>query len=193
MKNKIIAATLWLILPLIALAYHYGPGQQHLKLDQADDLIEDSKQAVQEEDWDKAIELYNKALAKLPKEKVHTARRIQLQIAKAKMQNSKLPEAREELASLLTEIQADPSSPADLKEEALSTLANARYYMTYLMKLEGKPDAEWEPEIEAARQEYKLLAQNSQNPSKHLLDLEATIRLARATPQELYGLPIPNQ
>jgi len=109
------------------------------------------------------------------------------------MQFAKLPEAREELASLVTEIQDDPTSPEDLKEEALSTLANARYYMTYLMKLEGKPDTEWEPEIEAARQEYKLLAQNSLNPSKHLHDLEATIRLARATPQELYGLPIPNQ
>jgi len=191
MKHKIIIATIWLILPLIALAYHYGPGQRHLKLDQADSLLEKSQQATEDEDWKKAIELYNQALTKLPKEKVHTARHIQIQIAKAKMQDSKLPEARKELASLVTEINNDPTSPENLKEEALSALANSRYYMTYLMKLEGKPDSEWEPEIEAARQEYKLLAQNSENSSKHLLDLEASIRLARATPQELYGLPIP--
>jgi hypothetical protein len=65
--------------------------------------------------------------------------------------------------------------------------------MTYLMKLEGLPASEWEPEIEAARQEYKLLAQTSSNKEKHLNDLEAAIRLARAEPTELYGLPIPSQ
>ena len=88
---------------------------------------------------------------------------------------------------------SDPNAPADLKEDALSSLANARYYMTYLMKLEGLPASEWEPEIEAARQEYKLLAQSGSNKERHLTDLEAAIRLARAEPTELYGLPIPNQ
>ncbi len=193
MRKKIILATLWLLLPLIALAYHYGPGQERLALEHADDLLAESQAAVAEENWGEAIRLYQDALAKLPKEQTQTARKIQLEIAKAKMQNSQLPEAREELAALAAEIQSDPNASPELKQQVTSTLANARYYMTYLMKLEGKPDAEWEPEIEAARQEYKLLAQNSQAGSKHLLDLEATIRLARATPKELYGLPIPSQ
>ena len=65
--------------------------------------------------------------------------------------------------------------------------------MTYLMKLEGLPAAEWEPEIEAARQEYKLLAMTGVDKAKHKLDLDAAVRLARADPTELYGLPIPNQ
>lgn len=193
MRKKIILATLWLLVPVIALAYHYGPGQTKLALEQTDDLLAKSKAAVDKENWSEAIRLYQEALAKLPKEKTQVSRKIQLEIAKAKMQNSQLPEAREELAALAAEIQSDRAASPELKKEVISTLANARYYMTYLMKLEGKPDAEWEPEIEAARQEYKLLAQNSPENSKYLLDLEATIRLARATPKELYGLPIPTQ
>ena len=119
--------------------------------------------------------------------------RIQLEIAKAKMQNSGLPEAREDLAKLVSKLNEDITISSELKEETLSTLANARYYMTYLMKLEGLPAEEWEPEIEAARQEYKLLAQTGSDKEKHLSDLESAIRLARAEPSELYGLPIPSQ
>lgn len=193
MKKRIIIATLWLILPLIGLAYHYGPGQRLLVLDQVDDLIEQAENAIAQEEWEKAISLYTDALAKLPKDETDTALQLKLQVAQAKMMDSKLPEAREDLAALVQEISENPNTPQKLKEEALSALANSRYYMTYLMKLEGRPDSDWEPEIEAARQEYKLLAQNSPDAQKHLLDLEASIRLARATPRELYGLPLPSQ
>ena len=63
-------------------------------------------------------------------------------------------------------------------------------------KLEGLPDSAWEPEIEAARQEYKLLATSAVSSALAKQsgdDLEAAIRLARMDPAELYGLPIPSQ
>lgn len=193
MKIRILLATLWLLVPLGIAAYHYGPGQQQLALDQTEDYLAQAREAVSDEEWGEAIEAYQKALSKLPKGEKNTSRRIQLEIAKAKMQNAALPEARKELVGLVSEINDDPHASEALKEDALSTLANARYYMTYLMKLEGLPASDWEPEIEAARQEYKLLAQTGKNRAKHQLDLDAAIRLARAEPTELYGLPIPNQ
>lgn len=190
---RILLATLWFLLPLGFAAYHFGPGQELVKFDQTESLLAEARSAVAAEDWPAAIDSYQKALAKLPKSHKEAALRIELEIAKAKMQNSGLPEAREELASLVDRINEAPSLPADLREDALSTLANARYYMTYLMKLEGLPASEWEPEIEAARQEYKLLAQTGADQDKHLANLESAIRLARAEPTDLYGLPIPNQ
>ena len=190
---RIILVTLWLLIPLGFAAYHFGPGQELVKLDNTENLLSEARAAVADENWTAAIESYQKALSKLPKDQKETSVRIQIEIAKAKMQCSGLPEAREDLAELVTQLNDDPSISSELKEEALSTLANARYYMTYLMKLEGLPAEEWEPEIEAARQEYKLLAQTGSNQKKHLADLESAIRLARAEPTELYGLPIPNQ
>lgn len=190
---RIILATLWLLVPLGFAAYHYGPGQEQVKLDDTEALLAEARSAVKDENWTTAIESYQKALAKLPKENKEDSIRIQLEIAKAKMQSSGLPEAREDLASLVSQLKDDPSISSGLKEETLSALANARYYMTYLMKLEGLPAEEWEPEIEAARQEYKLLAQTGDDKEKHLADLESAIRLARAEPTELYGLPIPSQ
>lgn len=190
---RILFATLWLLLPLGFAAYHFGPGQEQVKLDDTEVLLARARDAVSREDWPSALTAYREALTKLPKDRKESSLRIRLEIAKAQMQNQGLPEAREDLVGLLAEINEDPSLPSDLREDALSTLANARYYMTYLMKLEGLPAEEWEPEIEAARQEYKLLARTGSNREKHLADLESAIRLARAEPTELYGLPIPNQ
>ena len=179
------------MIPLGLAAYHYGPGQKQLELDHAGDALADARKAIAAEDWATAIDAYQDALTMLPPEKQDSAVRIQIEIAKAKMQSAGLPEAREDLLQLVAQLKEDKTAAPELKEDAMATLANARYYMTYLMKLEGLPRAEWEPEIDAARQEYKLLAQNGTRKEKHLDDLEAVIRLARAEPKDLLGLPIP--
>ena len=85
---------------------------------------------------------------------------------------------------------------AKLLTEARSTLANSQYYMTWLMRLEGYGQEVWEPEIEAARQTYKLLAEQAADPKerqRHQEDLEAAVRLARMDLGELQGLPLPSQ
>ncbi|MDA0767493.1 MAG: hypothetical protein O3A92_11805 [Verrucomicrobia bacterium] len=193
---RIIFLTLWCLLPVAFAAYHFGPGQDQLRLDTTESHLSDARAAAADEDWPTAIEAYAEALAALPKDKTTLSQRIRLESAKAKMLSKQLPAAREELATLVTELDDEQSTDPQLRDEARATLANARYYMTYLMKLEGLPDDAWEPEIEAARQEYKLLAQTSSDKTlaaQCANDLEAAIRLARTDPAELYGLPIPSQ
>jgi hypothetical protein len=193
---KILLITLWCLLPIGLAAFHFGPGQDLLKLDDTEALLRDARQAVADENWPEAITAYQDALAQLPAGKEDLAYRIRLETSKAMMLNSQLPAAREDLAGLVTDLNDDQSAPPALRDEARAALANARYYMTYLMKLEGLPDSAWEPEIEAARQEYKLLATSATDTTlaqRSADDLEAAIRLARMDPSELYGLPIPNQ
>ena len=193
---KIALLTLWLLVPLGFAAWHYGPGQDHLERDDARVLIEKAEAAIAKEDYPEAIKNWSEAIGKLPNDEIHLSRRLELEIAKAKMHDAKLPEAREELAELMIRLDEDPGSDPALRDETRAALANSRYYMTYLMKLEGLPDSAWEPEIEAARQEYKLLAENATDSTlakSSADDLEAAIRLARMDPSELYGLPIPNQ
>jgi hypothetical protein len=67
------------------------------------------------------------------------------------------------------------------------------------MRLEGLGRDEWEPEAEAARQTYKLLAEDAARrgdpaaAARHREDLEASVRLARMDLSELQGLPLPSQ
>ena len=196
---KILILTLWCLLPLGLLAYHYGPGREMMTLDATASVLAQAKSKAAAGDWPAAIAAYEESLEKLPKDRISEARRIRLELSKARMETAGLPKAREELAALADDLAQDPNADAGLRDETLATLASARFYMTYLMKLEGLPDSEWEPEIEAARQEQKLLvlrateAGDTVAAQKHADDLESTIRLARMEPEELYGKAIPKQ
>ena len=196
---KILVLTLWCLVPLGLLAFHYGPGREQMTLDATASTLEQAKAKAGAEDWKAAIAAYEQSLAQLPKDRVEEARRIRLELAKARMESDELPKAREELAALAEELAQDPNAHAGPRDETLATLATSRFYMTYLMKLEGLPDSEWEPEIEAARQERKLLVQRATEAgdtaaaAKHADDLESAIRLARMEPEELYGKAIPKQ
>ena len=64
------------------------------------------------------------------------------------------------------------------------------------MRLEGLTREQWEPEIEAARQNWRLLAETAvtaEEKSQHQKDLEAAIRLARLEIEDLQGLPLPGE
>ena len=112
---------------------------------------------------------------------------------------SGLPEARRDLEVLVDELASDSAVDPALLTDARSTLASAQYYNTWLQRLEGTPREEWEREIEASRQNYKLVAEEQAargNPALAMSareDLEASIRLARMDLGELQGLPLPSQ
>ena len=113
------------------------------------------------------------------------------------MQCSQLPEAYKELLSMLSS--QDENTEPQLVADTKSTLANAQYYMTWLMRLEGHSRELWEPVIESSRQNYYAAAefaksQSDQRSADQLTEnLEASIKLARIDLYELQGLPLPNQ
>ena len=144
-------------------------------------------------------ERFAAALELLPSERTHESRRIRLELAKVQMFNKKLPGAHADLKFLVEELKNDSSADGKVLTESRAALANAQYYMTWLMRLEGRPKERWEPEIEAARQTFRLLAEEAResgderSETKNREDLESAIRLARMDVDDLQGLPIPSQ
>ena len=70
--------------------------------------------------------------------------------------------------------------------------------MTWLMRLEGQAEEVWRPEIAAAEETYRLLAEttsadDAEARKRALEDLEASVKLARMDLGELQGLPLPSQ
>ena len=195
-----IAILAWLLVPVLVGAYHFGPGQQRLQLDEAARLLMQAKRSVQSEDWALAVKSYENALGLLPLTKVSQSQHVRLELAKARMMNHQLPVAHTELVRLVDELSQheNPESVA-LRDKARSALANSQFYLTWLMRLEGAAMDEWEPHIEAARQHYKLLAESAAERGEQDLvttaqhDLEAAIRLARLELADLQGLPLPSQ
>jgi hypothetical protein len=196
---RVLCLTAWLLILLIGAAWHYGPGQDRVRLEHATSVLARADAAAAAEQWQQADELYDEALQLLPPERLQDIRRVRLEHAKTQMLNHKLPEAHEDLNSLVQELTSDPSANPKQLTDARSALANSQYYTTWLMRLEGYAREEWEPEIEAARQNFTLLAEqaeaccNAAEARKHEEDLESTVRLARMDLAELQGLPLPSQ
>ena len=189
----------WLFVGLAGIIFHYGPGQEKMTLDQVDSILREARQAAENEKWNQAIEQFDQVLALLPSDRRNEQRWVRLEKAKAQMMASQLPVARQALAGLLDELESDETAEPKLKSETRSALASAQYYMTWLMRLEGLPKTEWEPEIESARQNYRILFERATQAGDEALakrsqeDLESAVRLARIDLKELQGLPLPNQ
>lgn len=189
----------WLMIPVLALAYHYGPGQEQLRLDDATVVLDRADKAAAAKQYAAAIDLYDQALAIIPKEKTGEARRVRLERAKAQLNNSGLEQARGDLDVLVEEMNADKSADPEVLAGAREALANAQYYMTWLMRLEGLGEEDWGPEIEASRQNFRALAEAAEAAGDDSVvqdrkeDLESAIRLARMGLDDLQGLALPGQ
>jgi hypothetical protein len=189
----------WLMLPIVALAFHWGPGQEQQTLDDAGRMLAKVERLVAAKEWEAVVANCDDALKALPKNRVADGQRIVLERAKARMFIKQLPVAHDELKGLVDDLQSDPTTDPGLLTDAQAALANADYYMTWLMRLEGKPREAWEPAIEASRQTFRLLAEQAEAADNELLarrhreDLQSAIRLARMDLSELQGLPLPSQ
>ena len=189
----------WLLVPLAAAAYHYGPGQDRILADEAAGHIATAKAHLDAEQFAQAVAAFDQAISKMPTDQENAIPRLRLEKAKAQMQSSELPQAHKNLVSLLDDLGKDPSTSPALLAETKSTLANAQYYMTWLLRLEGHAKEIWKPVIESSRQnylaaaEFALQAGTPSTENKARENLEAAIKLARIDLAELQGLPLPNQ
>lgn len=198
MRNILLVT--WLVLPIGAWAYHEGPGQDRTALDKTDTVLVAAHKAAGGGDWKEAVRKYEEALATLPKDPdaidKRVVQRLQIELNKARMQASGLPVARQELETLVEQMLADKDTDPALLGDARQALARSQFFTTWLMRLEGLDRTVWEPEIEAARQNWRLLAEGAATPDvakTHRTDLEAAIRLERMELEDLQGLPLPGE
>lgn len=200
MALRILLLTGWLLLGVgAAVAHWFGPGVDGRKLDTAAKHVRAAEAAAAAEKYLAVVEEYEAALKALPEGRTAEARKLRLEKAKAQMLAQQLPDAHGELRGLVDELAADPNADPKVLADARSAQANSQYYMTWLMRLEGQGRDTWEPEIESARQSYRLLAEEADKrgdtaaAAKHREDLEAAVRLARMELSELQGLNLPKQ
>ncbi|MEL7499631.1 MAG: hypothetical protein AAFN77_18655 [Planctomycetota bacterium] len=189
----------WLFAGLAGVIYHFGPGQEHLEVDRINRVLDEARTNVSLENYQTALAQFDQVMADLPEEKAEVAQRVLLEKTKAQMMAAQLPAARATLESMLSDLRGDESSDPELVADVQSTLANAQYYMTWLMRLEGLPEEEWMPEIEAARQHYtelnvKASSRGDRKTAERAAeDLESAVRLARMDLNDLKALPLPSQ
>lgn len=189
---KIAFLLVWLSVPVAWAAWHFGPGQESLKRDASDVAVQ---QATSSEDAETQLQAWDAAIAALPPTEVAQVRRLKLSRCQTLMNSEQLPQARLELESLYQELKDDPQAEKAVLNGVQEELAGAKYYLTWLMRLEGLPQEEWEPEAESSRQHFRLLAENADagNRQRYQEKLESSIKLARMDLTDLQGQPLPSK
>jgi hypothetical protein len=196
---KLAFLLVWLSVPVVWAAWHYGPGQDAIKRDRSDQALANAEKVAAAEDVTAVIAGYDAALAALPKSEIDQARRIRLARARALVDGHQLPAGHRDLEALYQELSEDPAAEPATLNATREALASAKYYRTWLMRLEGQTREVWEPEIESARQHFRHLAELNSNvmtaaDRKRCQEgLESAIKLARMDLAELQGLPLPSQ
>jgi tetratricopeptide (TPR) repeat protein len=189
----------WLLMPVAAAAYHFGPGQQRIVKDELVRKLSQADKLVRAEQYPEAVSAYDDALKMIPNELPEKRMQVRLEKAKAQMKAGGLPEAYQELNGLMDEASESTSVTPKFMADIRQTLANAEYYVTWVLRLEGEPKEVWRPFIESSRQTYRLLTEQAAAQNQTQLaaalqqDLEGTIRLERMTIEELQGLNLPSQ
>ena len=184
--------------PVVALAFHFGPGQRLRQREEAGKHLRLAQEAAQREDWPTALECYRDAETALPASDSPTRWKVRRLAADARFCGGDLPGAMSDLEALLEDIQrantADPKQARQVRHD----LASANYYAAWLMRLEGTSTEEWTIAADEARQHFRLLAetgmrQDAPETQAHQKDLEAAVRLARMDLSELQALPLPKK
>ncbi len=180
---------IWLCLPILFIAWHYGPGQDYSTRDATYIAIADAEAAAAEKNWQAAFEKYGEALAALPKDADKDRWDIRRLQADAHIQSGKLLEGTNELEALLTDMKTEGASEAQLNE-VRKDVGKAYYHSAWLMRLEGASKEEWMPEILQSRQQFRHIAERSEKKEDQE-NLEAAIKLQEIGLADLKGLALP--
>src|SRR5207249_128581 len=106
MRGVLLAV--WVLVPVMASAYHYGPGQQKMQLDDVQMLLFAARAHVDQGQPAKAADAFTAALEKMPADREADSRRVRVERAKALLLSHELPKAFDELTLLVPELQKDP-------------------------------------------------------------------------------------
>jgi tetratricopeptide (TPR) repeat protein len=183
---KQIFVLLWLITPVGLLAFHYGPGQQHLVNDAAADQLREATELAKVaresgtiEDWTKAIEAYESALAKIPEEKEEEKARTRLAIARSRIGQGDLVQALIDLETLLDEEMQTPRGEG-LEDEIRETLARDEYFIAWRMRLDGSEINAWRREVDNARRHFRYLAESQEGQADMMSDASSGVETSSA-------------
>lgn len=190
---------IWLLAVPAFAVWHFGPGQKYVRGDEAAASLRTAQVASASGDWAAAVAAYDAALAQLPEDRVEEIRRVRLARAVAKLRGKTFAQGREELAALVDELEQEPTRDPETLNSARSALAYGRYHTAWLMRLEGRPKVEWEPEAEAARQWFRVSAEqaiargDTTTAGRLREDLESSVRMARMDLADLQALNLPKE
>jgi hypothetical protein len=189
---------LWLLLPLPLLVWHYGPGQRWFARDQAHALIQRAQKSEAEKQWSEAESLFREAAAKVRNDDPRLKTQLDLALVRQRYRQGGAVEAIDMIDSVINEPKFH-SQPPELQREARELAGRIHYHAAWVMRLEGAQKELWMEEAELARQNFRLLSEETMSAGRtnysqlQQTNLESSVRLERMGLVELMAKPLPEE
>ena len=151
-----LTAGLWLLIPVVVVAWHKGPGQTATcrATTQPVGPCAEAPRLPKKRRWPLAETCFGRALDALPADASDERRALQLARTRAQIRSGQMLEGQQQLAQLLTDLQEDEHADKQLLADVRYESAWASYYAAWQMRLDGGTADQWKPEAEQARQQF---------------------------------------
>jgi hypothetical protein len=196
MKKYLIL--LWLLLPLPVVVLHFGRGQQWLARDKAHAFIVKAQAMEKQEKWQDADRLYRDAAKCVGAAEADVKMRLDLAQVRTRFRQGDAVAAMDQMDKVVNDA-GFSAMPVEFRREARELAGRIHYYAGWVMRLEGARRELWMEEAELARQNYRLLAEQSavEGAKDYSLvqqyNLESSVLLQRMSLYELMAKPLPKE
>lgn len=188
----------WLLLPLPVVVWHYGPGQKWAARDQAQALIKHAQKLESEKNWAEAETLYREASATVRNVDPKLKTQLDLALVRQRYRQGGAVEAIDMIDAVINEPKFH-QQPPDLQREARELAGRIHYHAAWVMRLEGAQKDLWMEEAELARQNFRLLSEETLSAGRtnysslQQTNLESAVRLQRMGLVELMAKRLPEE
>ncbi len=189
---------LWILVPLPVVVWHFGAGQEWLARDRAQDWIRDARAAEERKAWPEAEALYKQAADELKTREPEVKTQLDIAVARARYRQGGAVDSIDLIDRVISD--ADFSKrPEEMRREARELAGRIHYYSAWVLRLEGAQRDLWMEEAELARQNFRLLSEQTLAAGRtnysllQQTNLESAVRLQRMSLSELMGKPLPEE
>ena len=196
MKKYLIL--LWLLLPLPVVVLHFGRGQQWLARDKAHAFIVKAQALEHQENWPEADRMYRDAAKCIAAGEPEVKLRLDLAQVRTRYRQADAVAAMDMMDKVVNDAKFS-EMPLEFRREARELAGRIHYYAGWVMRLEGARRELWMEEAELARQNFRLLAEQSASEGakdyslQQQTNLESSVLLQRMSLYELMGKPLPEE
>ena len=174
----------WLMIPVVLMSYHFGPGQDALAFRQAQEHLATAQQLEAAGHYEEAIDAYAETLVTLPMTDepdvdVATARdQLRLAQIRGHFQLGRLAETIASLNVLIANVEREHGARSPLAYDVRDFLGRVHFQAMVALRLESAEKDVWRRHWEMSRQNFRFLAENTTD-DRNLLDrqnLEVVIK-----------------
>jgi hypothetical protein len=189
---------LWLLAPLPVLVWHFGAGQKWLARDRAQALLKQAEQAEAGRDWKRAETLFREASGSLKETEPRLGIQLEMALARTRYRQGGAVAALD-LIDRVIDDRRFRTQPEALQREARELAGRIHYHAAWVMRLEGAQRDLWMEEAELARQNFRMLSEDSLAAGRTnyaqgtQTNLESAVRLQRMSLTDLMARRVPDE